>query len=116
MGEHKKYLVLGIILVLLAIYTSISLADITVIQAELNKPFNITLESNPTTGYAWTVDFNDKMLIGGEKSYRASRPELWAARASRSFASLPSRKGHRGYRESIRGPGRRAQQKREPSG
>ena len=93
MGEHKKYLVLGIILVLLAIYTSISLADITVIQAELNKPFNITLESNPTTGYAWTVDFNDKMLIGGEKSYRASRPGIVGGSGQQVFVFTPIQEG-----------------------
>jgi inhibitor of cysteine peptidase len=92
-GEHKKYLVLGIILVLLAIYTSISLADITVIQAELNKPFNITLESNPTTGYAWTVDFNDKMLIGGEKSYSASRPGIVGGSGQQVFVFTPIQEG-----------------------
>ena len=93
MGEHNKYLVLGITLVLLAIYTAISQADITVIQAELNKPFNITLESNPTTGYTWTVDFNHKMLIGGEKGYSASRPGAVGGSGQQIFVFTPIQEG-----------------------
>jgi len=93
MGKHSKHLVLGIILVLLAIYTAISQADITVIQAELNKPFNITLESNPTTGYAWTVDFNHKMLIGGEKGYSASRPGAIGSSGQQVFVFTPIQEG-----------------------
>ena len=94
MGRHNKYLVLGITLVLLAIYTAISQADITVIQAELNKPFNITLESNPTTGYTWTVDFNHKMLIGGEKGYSASRPGAVGGSGQQVFVFTPIQEGH----------------------
>ncbi|OQB16822.1 MAG: Chagasin family peptidase inhibitor I42 [Euryarchaeota archaeon ADurb.Bin190] len=93
MGRHNKYLVLGITLVLLAIYTAISQADITVIQAELNKPFNITLESNPTTGYTWTVDFNHKMLIGGEKGYSASRPGAVGGSGQQVFVFTPIQEG-----------------------
>lgn len=93
MGRHNKYLVLGITLVILAIYTAISQADITVIQAELNKPFNITLESNPTTGYTWTVDFNHKMLIGGEKGYSASRPGAVGGSGQQVFVFTPIQEG-----------------------
>ena len=93
MGEHNKYLVLGMTLVLLAIYTAISQAGITVIQAELNKPFNITLESNPTTGYAWTVDFNHKMLIGGEKGFSASRPGAIGGSGQQVFVFTPIQEG-----------------------
>ena len=35
------------------------------IRAEVGQPFTISLESNPTTGYAWTVDFDNNFLSGG---------------------------------------------------
>lgn len=93
MGEHNRFLVLGMILVLLAIYTAISQAGVTVIQAELNKSFNITLDSNPTTGYIWTVDFNHKMLKGGEKSYSAGRPETMGSSGQQVFTFVPIQEG-----------------------
>ena len=93
MGEHNRFLVLGMILVLLAIYTAISQADITVIKAEMNKSFNITLDSNPTTGYTWTVDFNHKMLNGGENSYGASRPQVMGSSGQQVFTFTPIREG-----------------------
>ena len=104
MGEHNKYLVLGITLVLLAIYTAISQADITVIQAELNKPFNITLESNPTTGYTWTVDFNHKMLIGGEKGYTASLPGAVGSSGHQVFVFTPIQEGQTEISASYKRP------------
>lgn len=93
MVEHNRFLVPGIILVLLAIYTAISQAGVTVIQAELNKSFNITLDSNPTTGYIWTVDFNHKMLKGGEKSYNADRPEAMGSSGQQVFTFTPIQEG-----------------------
>ena len=41
-------------------------------HAKLNEPFNITLDSNPTTGYSWTVDFDHEYLSGGTEVYSAS--------------------------------------------
>ncbi|MGV8175119.1 MAG: protease inhibitor I42 family protein [Methanothrix sp.] len=38
------------------------------ILAKLNKPFSINLDSNPTTGYSWTVDFDHRFLSGGEEN------------------------------------------------
>ena len=38
------------------------------ILAKLNKPFSINLDSNPTTGYSWTVDFDHQFLSGGEEN------------------------------------------------
>src|SRR5512137_1699432 len=42
------------------------------IQAKLNEPFNITLDSNPTTGYSWTIDFDHEYLSGGTEVYSTS--------------------------------------------
>jgi inhibitor of cysteine peptidase len=93
MGEHNRILALGLILVLLAIYTAISQADITIIQAELNESFNITLDSNPTTGYSWTVDFNHKILKGGKESYSKSRPETMGSGGRQIFTFTPIQEG-----------------------
>jgi predicted secreted protein len=41
-------------------------------HAKLNEPFNISLDSNPTTGYSWTVDFDHEYLSGGTEVYSTS--------------------------------------------
>lgn len=93
MGEHNRILALGMILVLLAIYTAISQADITIIQAELNEPFNITLDSNPTSGYNWTVDFNHKILKEGKESYSIGQPEIIGSSGRQIFTFTPIQEG-----------------------
>lgn len=42
------------------------------IQAKLNEPFNVTLDSNPTTGYSWSVDLDHAYLSGGTEIYSAN--------------------------------------------
>lgn len=66
------------------------------IQAELNKPFNIILDSNPTTGYIWTVDFNHKFLSGGnesDSSISSSRPKLIGSTGQQVFNFTPIQEG-----------------------
>lgn len=60
-----------------------------VIQARLNKPFNISFDSNPTTGYVWTVDFDSRFLDGYEKPYLPSQPGLIGSGGQQVFAFTP---------------------------
>jgi predicted secreted protein len=60
-----------------------------VIQAKLNKPFNISFDSNPTTGYIWTVDFDSRFLNGNEKPYLPSQPGLIGSGGQQVFAFTP---------------------------
>jgi len=60
-----------------------------VIQAKLNKPFNISFDSNPTTGYVWTVDFDSRFLNGSEKPYMPSQPGLIGSGGQQVFAFTP---------------------------
>lgn len=64
-----------------------------IIQAKLNKPFNIILDSNPTTGYRWTVDFNDHFLRGMNESYSKSQPELIGSGGQQIFTFTPIHDG-----------------------
>ena len=59
------------------------------IQARLNKPFNISFDSNPTTGYVWTVDFDSRFLDGYEKPYLPSQPGLIGSGGQQVFAFTP---------------------------
>jgi predicted secreted protein len=60
-----------------------------VIQAKLNKPFNISFDSNPTTGYVWTVDFDSRFLNGYEKPYLTSHPGLIGSGGQQVFTFNP---------------------------
>jgi len=93
MVDHEKMLALATIFTILAILTGISQADFTIIQIKLDKPFNITLDSNPTTGYNWTVDFNDHFLAGGNESYNKSHPELIGSGGQQTFTFNPIHEG-----------------------
>ena len=66
------------------------------IRAELGQPFNISLESNPTTGYIWTVDFDNKFLSGGAEidgTINTVRPALMGAGGQQIFSFTPIREG-----------------------
>jgi predicted secreted protein len=60
-----------------------------VIQAKLNKPFNISLDSNPTTGYIWTVDFDSRFLNKTKEGYVSSQPRLIGSGGQQFFAFTP---------------------------
>ena len=64
-----------------------------VIQAKLNKPFNITLDSNPTTGYSWTVDFDYHFLMEGNESYSENQPGLIGGGGQQIFTFTPIHDG-----------------------
>lgn len=66
------------------------------IQAKLNEPFNITLDSNPTTGYSWTVDFDHEYLSGGTEIYNANdtiQPVRVGSGGKQIFTFTPIQKG-----------------------
>jgi inhibitor of cysteine peptidase len=60
-----------------------------VIQAKLNQPFNVSLDSNPTTGYIWTVNFDSHFLKEENESYRRSQPELIGSGGQQVFTFTP---------------------------
>jgi predicted secreted protein len=64
-----------------------------VIQAKLSRPFNISFDSNPTTGYIWTVDFDSRFLNVSEKPYMPSQPGLIGSGGQQIFAFTPIRVG-----------------------
>jgi predicted secreted protein len=64
------------------------------ILAKLNKPFNITLDSNPTTGYTWTIDFDSQFLHKENDSYTPSRPGLIGSGGQQIFTFIPIRAGN----------------------
>jgi predicted secreted protein len=66
------------------------------IQAKLNEPFNISLDSNPTTGYSWTVDFDHEYLSGGTEVYstsNTSQPVRVGSGSKQIFAFTPIQEG-----------------------
>jgi predicted secreted protein len=69
------------------------LEETNTIQARLNQPFNITLESNPTTGYSWTVDFDSHFLTQENEGYVRSRPGLVGSGGQQIFTFTPIRIG-----------------------
>lgn len=70
-----------------------TLVETNTIQAKLNQPFNITLDSNPTTGYSWTVDFDSYFLTQEKESYVRSRPGLVGSGGQQIFSFTPVRIG-----------------------
>jgi predicted secreted protein len=67
------------------------------IQAKLNEPFNIILDSNPTTGYSWTVDFDHEYLSGGTEVYstsNTSQPVRVGSGGKQIFAFTPIQEGN----------------------
>ena len=60
-----------------------------VIQAKLNRPFNISFDSNPTTGYIWTVDFDSRFLNKTKEGYVSSQPRLVGSGGQQVFAFTP---------------------------
>jgi len=66
------------------------------IRAELGQIFSISLESNPTTGYTWTVDFDQMFLSGGTESkstINPTRPALIGAGGQQIFSFTPIKEG-----------------------
>jgi inhibitor of cysteine peptidase len=66
------------------------------IWAELGKTFNISLESNPTTGYVWTVDFDQKFFSSGTElnsTINPIRPALIGAGGQQIFSFTPIKEG-----------------------
>ncbi|MBC8231330.1 protease inhibitor I42 family protein [bacterium] len=50
--------------------------DDNVKEIKVNESFDITLVSNPTTGYSWEVDFDGEYLTLVNAEYIPEQPEL----------------------------------------
>jgi predicted secreted protein len=68
--------------------------ETNIIQTKLNQTLNITLDSNPTTGYGWTVDFDSLYLTLENESYIGSRPGLVGSGGQQIFIFTPIRVGN----------------------
>ncbi|MDD1759916.1 MAG: protease inhibitor I42 family protein [Methanothrix sp.] len=66
------------------------------IRAELGQTFSISLESNPTTGYIWTVDFDQRFLNGVTElngTISSMRPMLIGTGGQQIFSFTPIKEG-----------------------
>lgn len=65
------------------------------LRKKLNKPFLVTIESNPTTGYQWQIESiipkNSIKLL--RSTYIPSKTNLVGAGGFQEFLLLPNKKG-----------------------
>jgi inhibitor of cysteine peptidase len=64
-----------------------------VISAQVNKPFTIVLESNPTTGYSWQAEFDPEYLKLSQSRYERPSSSLLGAGGRQVFVFVPRRSG-----------------------
>ncbi len=63
------------------------------IKAKLNEPFNITLESNPTTGYKWYADYDYDFLKLNDQRFERGPSDAIVAGGHEIFIFTPLRAG-----------------------
>jgi predicted secreted protein len=63
------------------------------IRARINDPFTIELNSNPTTGYKWFVDYDYHLLSLDEESYEKAIPERLGSGGRSVFTFKPLKPG-----------------------
>lgn len=93
----KEYcaIVLLIGLVMLAAGTTVA-SEIPVQKCALNKPFSISVPSNPSTGYSWDASFNSSFLRLKRKRFRRdrSKPEqMVGVGGTTTFVFVPIKEG-----------------------
>jgi predicted secreted protein len=64
-----------------------------IIHAKLNQSFTIALDSLPTAGYKWTVEYDSGFLRLDKKLYVASNPNAIGGGSTEVFAFIPQRSG-----------------------
>ncbi len=66
------------------------------IRTEMGQTFSINLDSNPTTGYIWTVDFDQNFLSGGRElnnTINPIQPAFIGAGGRQIFSFTPIKEG-----------------------
>jgi predicted secreted protein len=64
-----------------------------IIQAKLNQSFTLDLDSLPTAGYKWTVEFDSGFLRLDKEWYMTPKPEAIGGGSTEVFAFTPQRSG-----------------------
>jgi predicted secreted protein len=64
-----------------------------IIKAKLNQSFTIALDSLPTAGYKWTVEYDSGFLRLDNEWYMTSKPEAIGGGSVEVFAFTPQRSG-----------------------
>jgi predicted secreted protein len=65
----------------------------TFIKAEMNKPFRIAVQSNPSTGYSWKVDFDESFLKLEDSRYIRPEQQTPGKGGQQIFVFLPLKSG-----------------------
>jgi predicted secreted protein len=63
------------------------------VNAQLSKNFTISLKSNPTTGYMWSVDYDSHFLRLDDQSYQRARSSAIGGGGEDIFRFTPIREG-----------------------
>ena len=88
--------IIALVLILAACATTISAGgrtSLSDVQAKVNKPFDITLDSDPITGYSWSVDFDSHFLNEENESYNRNQPGLIGSGGQQIFTFTPIQPG-----------------------
>jgi inhibitor of cysteine peptidase len=64
-----------------------------VIRARLNHSFSIVLDSLPTAGYSWMVDFDSLFLNLESDRFQIAQPQAIGSGGQQIFAFAPIRNG-----------------------
>ena len=64
-----------------------------IIHAKLNQSFTLALDSLPTAGYKWTVEYDSGFLRQDKEWYMTSKPEVIGGGSTEVFAFTPQRSG-----------------------
>ncbi|MFH1115009.1 MAG: protease inhibitor I42 family protein [Pseudomonadota bacterium] len=63
------------------------------VSANLNKQFTIVVESNPTTGYSWSADFDKSRLRLESSSYERPAEPIPGSGGKQVFVFVPIKEG-----------------------
>jgi predicted secreted protein len=64
-----------------------------IVQAKLNQSFTLALDSLPTAGYKWTVEYDSGFLRLDNEWYMTSNPKAIGGGSTEFFAFTPQRSG-----------------------
>lgn len=64
-----------------------------VILARVNQPFNIALDSIPTAGYVWTLNYDSHFLKLNDEKYQTSSHETVGSAGRQIFSFTPLQAG-----------------------
>lgn len=88
---------IAVLIVLVALgAASTSASEHAVQKCSLNKPFSISVPSNPSTGYSWDASFNSSFLLLKRKRFRRdlSKPErMVGVGGITTFVFVPIKEG-----------------------